>query len=203
MKKKVLNPPNILSLLRVAFVPIFVAALLLMKGIPVWGRVVPTIIYILTGLTDMLDGQIARRYNMVTNFGKFIDALADKFMVIGSQIAIVALLFLEGEAVFGIVLLCVALLILFRELAVTGIRLVVAGNGGGVVAASMFGKIKTVSQMVGTVVILLDTLVLPFDTYHITAYVFMGIMAISTVASGLDYFKTYLPYLSEENAENA
>ena len=177
-----------------------VAALLLMRDIPVWGRVVPTVIYILTALTDMLDGQIARRYNLVTNFGKFIDALADKFMVISSQIAIVALLFLEGEATFGIVLLCVALLILFRELAVTGIRLVVAGNGGGVVAASMFGKIKTVSQMVGTVVILLDTIVLPFDTYHITAYVFMGVMAISTVASGLDYFKTYLPYLSEENA---
>ena len=195
MKKSVLNVPNTLSLLRVAFVPVFVAALLLMKDIPIWGRVVPTIVYILTALTDMLDGQIARRFNMVTNFGKFIDALADKFMVIGSQIAIVAILFLEGETVEGIVLLCIALVILFRELAVTGIRLVVAGNGGGVVAASMFGKIKTVSQMVGTVVILLEPIVLTFDTNHVIAYVCMGVMALSTIASGVDYFKTYLPYL--------
>lgn len=195
MKKSVLNVPNTLSLLRVALVPVFVAALLIMKDIPTWGRVVPTVIYILTGLTDTLDGQIARRFNMITNFGKFVDALADKFMVIGSQLAIVALLFLEGETVEGTVLLCTALLILFRELAVTGIRLVVAGNGGGVVAASVFGKIKTISQMVGTVVILLEPVLLSFDTNHIIAYVFMAVMALSTVASGIDYFKTYLPYL--------
>ena len=76
MKK--MNVPNTLSLVRALLVPVFVATLLFMRQIPVWCCVVPTIVYALTGLTDMLDGKIARKYNLVTDFGKFIDPLADK-----------------------------------------------------------------------------------------------------------------------------
>lgn len=196
MKKTALNVPNTLSLIRVLLVPAFVVALLAMRGIEIWGLVVPALIFVVTSLTDMLDGKIARKYNLVTDFGKFIDPLADKFMVIGSQIAIMAYLFLEGEAVLGIVFMCVVLLILLRELGVTSLRLVVAGKSGIVVAASMLGKIKTVSQMVGTLVIILEPLVFPFFAEnHIASYVMMAIMAFTTVFSGLDYLKAYLPHI--------
>jgi CDP-diacylglycerol--glycerol-3-phosphate 3-phosphatidyltransferase len=177
-----------------------VVALLAMRNIEIWGLVVPALIFVITSFTDMLDGKIARKYNLVTDFGKFIDPLADKFMVIGSQIAILAYLFIVADTkcdiIHGIVFMCVVLLILLRELGVTSLRLVVAGKSGIVVAASMLGKIKTVSQMVGTLVIILEPLVFPFCAdNHIASYVMMGIMAFTTVFSGLDYLKAYLPHI--------
>ena len=196
MKKSALNVPNTLSIIRVLLVPAFVVALLAMRNIEIWGLIVPAVIFVVTSLTDMLDGKIARKYNLVTDFGKFIDPLADKFMVIGSQIAILAYLLIEGEVTLGIVFMCVVLLILLRELGVTSLRLVVAGKSGIVVAASMLGKIKTVSQMVGTLVIILEPLVFPFCAEnHIASYVVMAIMAFTTVFSGLDYLKAYLPHI--------
>jgi CDP-diacylglycerol--glycerol-3-phosphate 3-phosphatidyltransferase len=198
MKKTALNIPNTLSLVRVLLVPIFVLTLFLMRDIKIWGLIVPAIVYILTGLTDMLDGKIARKYNLVTDFGKFIDPLADKFMVIASQIAILVYMLLVGETTLALVFVWVVLLILFRELAVTSLRLVVAGKSGIVVAASMLGKMKTVSQMAGTVLIILEPLfidLVPWLGNHIIAYVFMGIMAFTTLFSGLDYLKTYLPHI--------
>ena len=196
MKKASMNLPNTLSLLRCALVPVFVLTLFFMREIPVWGRVIPAIVYLITGLTDMLDGKIARKYNLVTDFGKFVDPLADKFMVLGSLISILALILIEGEVTMGLVFTAVVLVLLLRELGVTSLRLVVAGKSGIVVAASMFGKLKTVSQMVGTIVILLEPVVFPFCAdNHIAAYIAMGIMTVTTVASGLDYMKAYLPYI--------
>ena len=192
MKSTALNVPNMLSLLRVLLVPAFVVTLLMMRDVYLWGAIVPTVIYGLTALTDMLDGKIARKYNLVTDFGKFIDPLADKFMVIASMIAINAKMFLDGEITCAYIFLALVLLILFRELAVTSLRLVVAGKSGIVVAASIFGKIKTVSQMVGTVIILLEPLIW---SGRIASYVLMAIMAFSTIFSGLDYMKAYLPHI--------
>ena len=82
-----MNIPNILSLLRVALVPAFVATLIFLDKASPLSIIIPTILYALTALTDMLDGKIARKYNLVTDFGKFIDPLADKFMVISSAVA--------------------------------------------------------------------------------------------------------------------
>ena len=195
MKK--MNVPNTLSLIRALLVPVFVATLLFMREIPIWCCVVPTIVYALTGLTDMLDGKIARKYNLVTDFGKFIDPLADKFMVIGSAIAILVWMMLNGETTLALVFVWVVLIILLRELGVTSLRLVVAGKSGIVVAASMLGKIKTVSQMVGTVVILREPVIPYFNENHILSYVCMGIMAFTTLFSGWDYLKAYLPHISE------
>ena len=192
-----MNVPNTLSLIRALLVPVFVATLLFMREIPVWCCVVPTIVYALTGLTDMLDGKIARKYNLVTDFGKFIDPLADKFMVIGSAIAILVWMMLNGETTLALVFVWVVLIILLRELGVTSLRLVVAGKSGIVVAASMLGKIKTVSQMVGTVVILMEPVIPYFNENHILSYVCMGIMAFTTLFSGWDYLKAYLPHISE------
>ena len=197
MKKSALNVPNTLSLIRCLLVPVFVATLLFMKDIPIWGYVVPAIVYILTGLTDMLDGKIARKYNLVTDFGKFIDPLADKFMVLSSMIAILVWMLLRGEIMLALIFVWVVLIILLRELGVTSLRLVVAGKSGIVVAASMLGKIKTVSQMVGTVVLIVEPMfVLPiFTEQHVLSYAFMAIMAFTTLFSGLDYLKAYLPYI--------
>ena len=194
MKK--LNVPNTLSLVRALLVPVFVATLLFMREIDYWCCIVPTIVYILTGLTDMLDGKIARKYNLVTDFGKFIDPLADKFMVIGSAIAILVWMMLCGQTTLALVFVWVVLVILLRELGVTSLRLVVAGKSGIVVAASMLGKIKTVSQMAGTVIILMEPMIPYFQDNHILSYVSMGVMAFTTLFSGWDYLKAYMPHLS-------
>ena len=196
MKKSSMNLPNTLSLIRVALVPAFVAALLFMREIDIWGIIVPAIIYIITGLTDMLDGKIARKYNLVTDFGKFIDPLADKFMVISSMITILVWMLLNGETTQALVFVWVVLLILLRELGVTSLRLVVVKKQSNVdVAASLLGKLKTVSQMVGTVVLIVEPMIPFFCDNHILSYVFMGIMAFTTVFSGLDYLKAYMPYI--------
>ncbi|MBR2971566.1 MAG: CDP-diacylglycerol--glycerol-3-phosphate 3-phosphatidyltransferase [Clostridia bacterium] len=195
MKSK-MNVPNTLSLIRALLVPVFVATLLFMREIPIWCCVVPTVVYILTGLTDMLDGKIARKYNLVTDFGKFIDPLADKFMVIGSAIAILVWMMLNGQVTLALVFVWVVLIILLRELGVTSLRLVVAGKSGIVVAASMLGKIKTVSQMAGTVIILMEPIIPYFCENHILSYVSMGIMAFTTLFSGWDYLKAYMPHLN-------
>ncbi len=195
MKKSSMNVPNILSLVRCALVPVFVVALLFMRDIAIWGYVVPAVIYIITGLTDMLDGKIARKYNLVTDFGKFIDPLADKFMVLSSMIAILVWMLLRGDTLLAMIFVWVVLIILLRELGVTSLRLVVAGKSGIVVAASMLGKIKTVSQMVGTVVLIIEPMIPFFNENHILSYVMMGIMAFTTLFSGLDYLKAYLPHI--------
>ena len=207
MKKSSMNIPNLLSLIRVCLVPLFVVSLIYMRDIRIWGLIVPAAIYGITGYTDFLDGRIARKYNLVTDFGKFIDPLADKFMVIGSQIAILVWMMIRGENTLALVFVWVVLIILLRELGVTSLRLVVAGKSGIVVAASMLGKIKTVSQMIGSIIIILEPLLLElyalssievFATmyeYHILSYAVMAIITFTTLFSGLDYLKAYLPYI--------
>ena len=195
MKKTALNIPNTLSLIRCLLVPAFVAALLFMRDIEIWGYIVPAIIYALTAFTDMLDGKIARKYNLVTDFGKFIDPLADKFMVLSSMIAILVWMILLGNTTLALVFVWVVLIILLRELGVTSLRLVVAGKSGIVVAASMLGKIKTVSQMVGTVVLIIEPIIPFFCENHILSYVMMAIMAFTTLFSGIDYLKAYMPHI--------
>lgn len=201
-KNSIMNVPNVLSFVRVILVPVFVAALLLMKDLAVVGVIVPAVIYGLTALTDMLDGKIARKYGLVTDFGKFIDPLADKFMVLGSMLAILARMYLAGETVLGNVFVWLVLIILFRELAVTSLRLVVAGKKAKVdLAANIMGKLKTVSQMVGTVVIIVEPAIPFFGENHILSYVFMAIMAFTTVVSGWNYFVGYLPYIVADTEE--
>ncbi len=199
MKKTALNVPNTLSLIRCLLVPVFVATLLFMRDAGVWGYIVPAIVYALTALTDMLDGKIARKYNLVTDFGKFIDPLADKFMVLSSMISILVWMMLRGETPLAMVFVWVVLVILLRELGVTSLRLVVAGKSGIVVAASMLGKIKTVSQMVGTVVLIVEPIIPFFSENHYLSYACMAIMGFTTLFSGIDYLKAYMPYIDTNN----
>ena len=194
MAKK-MNLPNTLSLLRVLLVPLFMASALFLQDFPLLGRMLPAALFALAAFTDFLDGKLARKLGLVTDFGKFIDPLADKFMVLSSMISILVWMLLLGNTTLALVFVWVVLIILLRELGVTSLRLVVANKSGIVVAASMLGKIKTVSQMAGTVVLIIEPIIPFFCENHILSYVFMAVMAFTTLFSGIDYLKAYLPHI--------
>ena len=140
----------------------------------------------------MLDGKIARKYNLITDFGKFLDPLADKFMIFCALLVILTAPLYGGIRWIAV---WVAAVVMLRELGVTSLRLVVASRGV-VVPASWWGKIKTVSQIVAVVVILMEPAFGSFGETHILSYVFLGIMAFTTVASGISYLVSLWPYVS-------
>jgi CDP-diacylglycerol--glycerol-3-phosphate 3-phosphatidyltransferase len=187
-----MNLPNTLSFLRVLLVPFFMAAALFLKDYPVWAQIVPAALFALASFTDFLDGNIARKYGLVTDFGKFIDPLADKFMVFGALITILVI-----DPQIAPVFVWVAGIVMLRELAITSLRLVVAGKSGTVIAASFFGKLKTVSQIAAILLILLEPLLgvyIPFlAEYRLISYISMAAMTVTTVASGIDYMRAYMP----------
>lgn len=209
------NVPNVLSLIRMVLVPVCIAAVLyagtwfadIANGTAqIWLIcLVPTLIFIVTSLTDMLDGKIARKWGLITDFGKFIDPLADKFMVFGLLIAV-----LTADLYAGLrpVFVWVAAVVILRELGVTSLRLVVASRGV-VVPASWWGKIKTVTQIVALVVILMEPALThhlaagaaatSFNIWydgHLAAALAMGAMTFTTVGSGLDYLRHLWPYVT-------
>ncbi|MBR4933217.1 MAG: CDP-diacylglycerol--glycerol-3-phosphate 3-phosphatidyltransferase, partial [Clostridia bacterium] len=188
-----MNLPNKLTIFRILMVPVFIVFF----AVPIPGmsetlmRIITAVIFALTSLTDMVDGKIARKYGLVTDFGKFMDPLADKFLVFAALLGI-----LTNDA-FGdlkTVFVWASALVIFRELTVTSIRLVAAGKSGLVIAASWLGKIKTVTQMTCIVVVLLEPVVLPFSIFsekHLLSYITIAAMSIMTLWSGIDYLKTY------------
>ena len=197
-KKKALNVPNTLSLLRVVLVPVFMVAVILCAKAEantyldrLINCAVPALVFGVTAFTDMLDGKIARKYNLITDFGKFIDPLADKFMVFGALIAILVA-YPEISGVF----VWVAMIVMLRELAITSLRLVIAGNSGKVLAASWWGKVKTVTQTAAILLILLEAAIWqPEFCPHLISYIAMALMTVATVGSGIDYMKAYTPLI--------
>ena len=198
-KKKKMNLPNKLTLFRICMVPVFLVVLV--APIP-WSetamRIVAAALFAVTSLTDMVDGKIARKYNLITDFGKFMDPLADKFLVFAAMLGI-----LVNDAFSDLrpVFVWAAAIVIFRELAVTSIRLVAAGKSGLVIAASWLGKIKTTTQMVGIVAVFLEPVILPFKPfaeYHILSYVFIALMTVMTLWSGIDYLARYWKFLDPE-----
>ncbi|MBR2453511.1 MAG: CDP-diacylglycerol--glycerol-3-phosphate 3-phosphatidyltransferase [Clostridia bacterium] len=180
------NIPNILTVIRVILVPFFMLTVLLPGESNTW-RIIAALMFALISFTDMLDGKIARKYNLVTDFGKFLDPLADKFLVLGALLALLK----KYSAELGDLLVWVTLAVILRELAVTSLRLVAVNKSGTVIAASIWGKIKTVSQMVSVCFVLLEpVIVTPY--LHTPAYLFsvitLVIMLIATIFSGIDYF---------------
>ena len=191
-----MNLPNKLTLLRIILVPFFVAALLV-NAIP--NRfLIALIIFCAASITDMLDGKIARKYNMVTDFGKFADPLADKILVISAFACFIDLRIINSVFI---------ILVLFREFTVTSIRLV-AAEGGKVVAANMWGKAKTVSQMAAIIVVLLNCYVQQLSAYgvftapekmfpamNIVNSSLLWISAVLTVISGIIYIKDNFKFI--------
>ena len=167
-----MNLPNKLTLRRVLLVPFFVASLLWGQGQNQMLRVVALIIFIVASLTDMLDGQIARRYHLVTNFGKFMDPLADKLLVCSALIC-----FVELRQISAVVVI----IIIAREFVISGFRLV-AADAGVVIAASWWGKLKTVSQMIAVILMIIHLQPLIFITRAMVI-----VMTALTVISLIDY----------------
>ena len=189
-----LNVPNQLTILRVLLVPVFMVCMLFIKA-PVLCGFVSAGVFAITALTDMLDGKIARKYNLVTNFGKFMDPLADKFMVFAALLVITV----KSSGALGHVMIWASAIVFLRELAVTSIRLVCANTEAGVIAASWFGKCKTVTQIAAIIVLLLEPvfcILTGINTYNVAAYVLVAAMVIMTVGSGVDYLRAYWKYLN-------
>ncbi len=185
--------PNFLTILRVLLVPVFVTVLTAGIDFPVV-NVIAAIVFLITSLTDMLDGKLARKYDLVSDFGKIMDPLADKFMVFASMIT---LLVAEGFEQLRPVMLWATLIVILRELAVTSMRLVVSGktNATGL-AANNLGKIKTVSQIVFIMTALLEPVFFEsfmdfLADYSILTYATMAFMTVMTAWSGINYIVGY------------
>ncbi len=184
-----INLPNKLTILRMFLVPIvmlFILYPVLTGNNDLLYAIVPTILFILTAITDFIDGKIARKYNLITDFGKFMDPVADKFMVIGTLVSITV----ANEALRPY-MVWVTVIVIFRELAITSIRLVVSGEGI-VVPANWLGKCKTMTQSISIVVFLIESLV--WDLY-IFSYIGMVATAVLTLWSGINYLKEYWKYI--------
>ncbi len=173
-----MNLPNALTLLRIVLVPVFML-FGFMDGIVY--DILSLLIFIVASITDHIDGHLARKHNLITNFGKIMDPLADKLLVTSAFLVFVA----QGR--MGVV---PVMIILAREFAVTSLRVVAAGNGK-VMAAGMSGKIKTVSQIVYIILMLLNIGKIPFIPETLAYFVeqtAMWIITAITVWSGIDYF---------------
>lgn len=167
-----MNLPNKLTVLRVVMIPFFVAFLLLdITGAA--DKWIALAIFCAASLTDMLDGKIARKYNLVTNFGKFMDPLADKLLVCTAMICLVSMDKLN---------VIVVLVIIAREFIISGFRLVASDNGI-VIAASYWGKFKTVSQMAMVIVLIMDL----GGVFEMIGNVLVWVALILTVVSLVDY----------------
>ncbi len=161
-----------ITLIRVAFIPVFMVLMYLSGGVPNVWMWLSLAVFIIASLTDYIDGHIARKYNQVSDFGKFLDPLADKLLVIAAMT-----MFCE----WGTFPAWALMIVLTREFAVTGLRLVAVGKGK-VIAAGWSGKVKTASTMIGLCVMMAFP-----DVFWLSA-VIIGVIVVTTVYSGVEYF---------------
>ena len=177
-----MNLPNKLTVLRVCMIPFFVVMLLLNGGENQTYRYIAAAIFIVASLTDMLDGKIARKYNLVTNFGKFMDPLADKLLVCSALICLVDLKQLPAWMV---------IVIISREFTISGFRLVASDNGI-VIAASYWGKFKTTFQMISVIL-----LIVRIPALTVLTQICVWTALVLTVISLVDYIAKNHKVLTE------
>ncbi|MBR5418134.1 MAG: CDP-diacylglycerol--glycerol-3-phosphate 3-phosphatidyltransferase [Clostridiales bacterium] len=207
-----MNLPNKLSLMRIILVPFILLFMLPIhigsfeptgwnEFICEYGMIVAAVLFVIASVTDLFDGKIARKYNLITNLGKFLDPLADKMLVICILIALVDL----GR--ISAIWVCI---IIVREFAVSGIRMLASAKGV-VIAAKMIGKIKTVTQMVAISYLMFETLLIKIidaasscdladitDAVQVVGNVLLIISVIMTIISGVDYLLKNKDFLKEE-----
>lgn len=177
-----MNLPNKLTTLRVILIPFFVVFLLYEGGEDTTFRYIAAAIFIVASLTDLLDGKIARKYNLVTNFGKFMDPLADKLLVCSALICLIEL----GQLPAWMVIVIIS-----REFIISGFRLVASDNGI-VIAASYWGKFKTTFQMVAVILLIVD-----IEAIRPVANACVWIALALTVVSLVDYLMKNHKVLTE------
>ncbi|MDO5520338.1 MAG: CDP-diacylglycerol--glycerol-3-phosphate 3-phosphatidyltransferase [bacterium] len=167
-----MNLPNKLTILRVLMIPVFVVFLLCDK-IP-YNNIIAVVVFTLACITDALDGHIARKNNLISNFGKFMDPLADKLLVCSALLCFVEL---------GQIPAWIAIVIVSREFIISGFRLIASDNGI-VIAASKWGKLKTISQMVMSILLIVD---FNYSFFNVLEQVFIYLSLVLTVISLVDY----------------
>jgi CDP-diacylglycerol--glycerol-3-phosphate 3-phosphatidyltransferase len=187
-----MNLPNKITLARICLIPLMVIIPFLnipgaWFNVPI-EKILILLVFLIASFTDYLDGYLARKLNLITDFGKFLDPIADKLLVLTALIMLVE---------FGIIPGWIPIIVIARELVVSGIRMIAAGEGN-VIAASMLGKIKTVSQMLAISLAFIDQN--PFlafaytklNTYNLILNIFtfitLMVSVIATLWSGIDYF---------------
>ena len=197
-----MNLPNKLTIFRIILVPIMVIIPFLgitgtISGIPIsW--IIIDLIFILASITDKLDGYLARKNNQITTFGKFLDPLADKILVLAAMTMLVEMTKLPAW---------IPIIVLTREFMVSGYRLVAVEKGGKVIAASKWGKLKTVTQMAAIILALVDlnafgecfsgTLQGGDLVLNLIVTILMIIQVIATIFSGADYMKGAKKYMKD------
>ena len=198
-----INFPNVLTLIRIALVPPIIFLILVPWGGNFEGAqkiktifiIITAALFLIAALTDLFDGAIARSTNQVTDFGKFLDPVADKMLILGTLVA------LAGSERFSYLRLAVvisACIILLRELAVTSIRMVANNHDGTVISANIFGKIKTVVSVVTVIVILVEGVIFGnggLAGIYLLSYIMLGLTVLLTVFSGFTYLKKYFSYI--------
>ena len=194
-----MNLPNKLTMMRVVLVPVF----MIFAAVSHYGTadfhaaymLIAGVIFAIASITDFLDGYLARKNHLVTDFGKFMDPLADKFLVISACLGIIVKFdYIRPVFVWA------SAIVIFREFAVTSLRMVAANKAGLVIAAAWLGKVKTTTQMICIICVLLEPVILPFKPFtewHILSYVTTAVMVVMTLWSGIDYLIAYKPYIGE------
>lgn len=191
-----MNLPNKLTLFRIVLIPLFLIFINFDTQI---GILLALVTFVVASITDQLDGYIARKYNLISDFGKFMDPLADKLLVSAAFISFIEL---------GLVGAVPVIIIIFREFIITGIRLVLSSKGGKVIAANTYGKFKTVFQILAIIFILIEIYLAGFEivsihSYSIISYIsFVAditfyICVILTILSGVDYIVKNFKSLKE------
>lgn len=189
-----MNTPNKLTIFRILLVPIMVMISLINIPVEILGIqlkfIIIDIIFIIGALTDKLDGYLARKNNQITNFGKFLDPIADKILVISAMLILVEANKLPAW---------IPIIIITREFAVSGYRLIAVEQNGKVIAANMWGKLKTVTQMIAISLAFLDVnafgdvffkeLTVPAFILNLIVTILMIICTIATIFSGYEYLK--------------
>lgn len=183
------NPPNIISFIRILLVPVIMGLLTLDGKL---ANLMTAIFFILVCLTDLLDGYLARKLNIVTTLGKFLDPLADKLLLAATFIMLIPM---ERIAAW------VVALIICREIAITGLR-AVAANDGIIIEASMLGKLKTISQIVCIVPLIVHHSWYGFD-FHYAGTMLMWVAFFLTIYSGVDYFVKFSVIVSRASKDNS
>ncbi len=181
-----MNTPNKLTIGRIIATPFFMAALMI--DFP-YHYTAALILFVAASLTDMIDGKMARKYNMITDFGKFLDPLADKMLTTAAFLGFI-------KMGIGWQVTWIAFIVLFREFLISSLRLVVVSSGGKVIAANMWGKCKTVSQMVGIIFalfsyVLIDDISVGGESFAFVCGIIISILfwvsAVLCIISGIIY----------------
>ena len=192
---RVFNIPNLLTLTRIGLVPPIIIFILIQWSNKDVCNIITAVLFLIAALTDLFDGAIARSTNQVTDFGKFLDPIADKMLILGTLIAIAGS---DRFAYIRLFIVICACIILLRELAITSIRMVASNHDGTVISANFLGKMKTVVSVASLTVVFTEEVIFRnggLAGVHLLSYIMLSVTVLLTVLSGVVYVKKYFSYI--------